>query len=564
MNTPIKSFRSFLRVLLCGSAFLFLMVAARAYAGSATWNLNPTSSDWNTIANWTPNTVPNSPSDVATFGSSSNTQISISANTEINAINFNPGADPYTITPEPAVTLTISGLGANNNSGIMQNFVSGGDNNDRGRISFFNSATAGSDTIYVVRDGTLQTNGVIDFNDFSTAGEATFVVEGGTSIDGYGTINFNESSSAGNAMFTSEPGTDGDLHGYIVFNSTAKAGSATFLLQAGEALGSSFRPALAFLSNSSAENATITAEGATTSGVTGQAAVFFGDATTADNATLVALAGSNGGNGGQILFDRQASGGTARVQVFGNGTMDVSGKATRTLTIGSLEGDGILTLGRVILSLGTNNLSTLFSGVIQDGTVASGGGVTKVGTGMLTLGGANTYTGGTILKGGTLLVSNRSGSGTGTGSVQVNIGTLGGRGTIAGVVTIGTGTGSEVFLAPSASASQPYSLTVEGSLTFQGNATYSWKLNTRRPVADLVSANGITIMSGAEFGVAAVGHKVLTTGQVLLAIDNTSVNPIVGTFSNLADGGTITLGRNIMQANYSGGDGNDLTLTVVQ
>ena len=39
--------------------------------------------------------------------------------------------------------------------------------------------------------------------------------------------------------------------------------------------------------------------------------------------------------------------------------------------------------------------------------------------------------------------------------------------------------------------------------------------------------------------------------------------PIIGTFMNLPDGGTITAGNNTFQANYEGGDGNDLTLTVV-
>ena len=39
--------------------------------------------------------------------------------------------------------------------------------------------------------------------------------------------------------------------------------------------------------------------------------------------------------------------------------------------------------------------------------------------------------------------------------------------------------------------------------------------------------------------------------------------PIIGTFMNLPDGGTITAGSNTFQANYEGGDGNDLTLTVV-
>jgi hypothetical protein len=36
-----------------------------------------------------------------------------------------------------------------------------------------------------------------------------------------------------------------------------------------------------------------------------------------------------------------------------------------------------------------------------------------------------------------------------------------------------------------------------------------------------------------------------------------------GAFSNLADGSTLIVGNNAFQANYEGGDGNDLTLTVV-
>ncbi|MBA3832911.1 MAG: hypothetical protein H0X34_13660 [Chthoniobacterales bacterium] len=46
---------------------LSLSFAQNAHAGSATWNLDPISSDWNIAANWTPNTVPNGPDDIATF-----------------------------------------------------------------------------------------------------------------------------------------------------------------------------------------------------------------------------------------------------------------------------------------------------------------------------------------------------------------------------------------------------------------------------------------------------------------------------------------------------------------
>ena len=43
----------------------------------------------------------------------------------------------------------------------------------------------------------------------------------------------------------------------------------------------------------------------------------------------------------------------------------------------------------------------------------------------------------------------------------------------------------------------------------------------------------------------------------------TSSTPITGTFSNLPDGAIVIVGTTNFQANYEGGDGNDLTLTVV-
>ena len=55
----------------------------------------------------------------------------------------------------------------------------------------------------------------------------------------------------------------------------------------------------------------------------------------------------------------------------------------------------------------------------------------------------------------------------------------------------------------------------------------------------------------------------LTPGTVFTAISNTSANPISGTFSNLADGSVFTANGNNFEASYEGGDGNDLTLTVV-
>jgi hypothetical protein len=73
----------------------------------------------------------------------------------------------------------------------------------------------------------------------------------------------------------------------------------------------------------------------------------------------------------------------------------------------------------------------------------------------------------------------------------------------------------------------------------------------------------MTINSGALFSFTDLGSAMLPTGTVFTAVDNTAATPIAGTFGNLADGSTFTIGSNTYQADYQGGDGNDLTLTVV-
>ncbi len=49
----------------------------------------------------------------------------------------------------------------------------------------------------------------------------------------------------------------------------------------------------------------------------------------------------------------------------------------------------------------------------------------------------------------------------------------------------------------------------------------------------------------------------------VFTVTNRSATAIAGTFRNLADGSTVIIGSNSFQADYEGGDGNDLTLTVV-
>ena len=91
--------------------------------------------------------------------------------------------------------------------------------------------------------------------------------------------------------------------------------------------------------------------------------------------------------------------------------------------MGSLEGDGILSVitpGGDDIEVGNNNLSATFGGQITGGAT-----ITKIGTGTLTLtNGSNTYTLGTNVNQGALLVSNTTGLGAG-GPINVNAGRSG-------------------------------------------------------------------------------------------------------------------------------------------
>ncbi len=88
------------------------------------------------------------------------------------------------------------------------------------------------------------------------------------------------------------------------------------------------------------------------------------------------------------------------------------------------------------------------------------------------------------------------------------------------------------------------------------------ELNSSGVTADEVVANGVTINAGAQFSFLDFGSASLPPGTVFTAINNTAANPIAGAFVNLPDGSTFTSNGNTYQANYEGGDGNDLTLTV--
>ena len=187
-----------------------------------------------------------------------------------------------------------------------------------------------------------------------------------------------------------------------------------------------------------------------------------------------------------------------------NGNIDV-GSITFTTGGWTLNaGSGVLAFGGTgAMTITTvTGVDTIHASIADGSAFGSGGGVTsltKAGAGTLVLGGANTYSGGTMVSAGVLLVSNGAGSATGTGNVTMNGGVLGGSGTIAGNVVAGPGS-HRIHPGEGGAAGGAATLTV-GGLSTSLATTLDFNLVTPGIAggSDLIKvtgANGLTVNGG--------------------------------------------------------------------
>jgi autotransporter-associated beta strand protein len=128
---------------------------------------------------------------------------------------------------------------------------------------------------------------------------------------------------------------------------------------------------------------------------------------------------------------------TTPAKILMNGDVNFNSLANATATIA--RGSGAGNPGLIDLGGATRSFTVVNGSAEVDLSLdvpVSNGALAKTGSGTLRLNFANSYSGGTTLSFGRLLVNNPAGSGTGSGGVTVNGGTLGGLGTISGVVTV--------------------------------------------------------------------------------------------------------------------------------
>lgn len=240
---------------------------------------------------------------------------------------------------------------------------------------------------------------------------------------------------------------------------------------------------------------------------------------------------------------------TFTIGTNGTGSFSINNGSTATFDVAN-SAHSLTVAGAIGQNAGNSNSSKTGNGAL-----------TKVGAGTLILTGANTYSGGTAVDGGTLLVNNSSGSATGGGAVTVNNNgtTLGGNGIITGPVTVNAGAN----LSPGNSAG---TLTT-GALTLASNSNFVLDLvNTTRGTGyDQLFVNGTVSIGGSNL-VLNIGGP-LSIGDKFFVLLNNGSDVNSGTFSQ---GLVMTSGDYAFAINYAdsatgfGGDGgfNDISLTV--
>ncbi|MDF1754814.1 MAG: autotransporter-associated beta strand repeat-containing protein [Verrucomicrobiales bacterium] len=242
----------------------------------------------------------------------------------------------------------------------------------------------------------------------------------------------------------------------------------------------------------------------------------------------------------------------------------------QTYDIGGLTGADDLAMGTNSIRVGANGLSTTF-----DGVLSGGGSLTKAGIGSLTLSSANTYTGGTTIDSGALILTNISGSATGGGAITLNNALLGGTGSFSGPVTSIGGTISAGLTSGDTTDDLD-----SGNLTLDSNSTVQIELGGTTPGDnyDQVIVNGSVNLNsdgntegGALLNLSLVSAFTPLPADTFRLIDNDSTDSLSGTtfrYNNgveiieLTEGSVFTVDDQVFTISYIGGDdANDVVIT---
>lgn len=479
------------------------------------------------------------------------------ANTYTGATSINSGlvvANNLTGSATGSGTVTIASgatlqLGIGSSSGSV-----GGAVVDNGTLSFHRS------------DNVTFSNGISGTGGLTQAGDGTITLGGTNTYSGLTMIGTQTSSGhlADAAAGSFSPNSQVSMYGGgldVNFNETIKGlGDLTISSTKSPGAVTLASGATLTLSGGSDFSGTIGGSGTFVVGsgvleaVSGDIALPVGGTTIQAGGKLTIGAGAAAGtisgpinNSGTLEFNRSDAisyggfAGTGSIAQSGTGTLTLTGSntysGTTQLNAGSLAdaapnsfspnssvsllasganlnvnfNETIAGLGGSSSSVGTTTnlapgatLTINNAGRTYQGTIAGGGGLVISGLGTETLGGANTYTGGTTINGGVLIATNTSGSATGSGTITVGT---------SGALQLGAGGAGGAVSGNIVDNGKVYYASADAS-TYAGVISGTGRLD----VGSISSSTGTLTLTGAN---TYSGGTSINAGLLQIGADNT-------------------------------------------
>jgi autotransporter-associated beta strand protein len=478
-------------------------------------------------------------------------------------------------------TFTINGGTIDNTSGATITLSNNNAQTWGGDFTFLGSSALnlgtgavalGANRTVTVSGSNLTEGGIISgaFS-LTKAGAGTFTLSGANTFSNgmtlsAGQLNINNATAVGSGTLTINGGTIDNTNGVAITLSNNNAqtwgGDFTFVGSNALNLGTG---AVTLGANRSV---TVSASTLTEGGVIGDSGNVH--SLTKAGAGILTLTGSDTYTGGTSI--------SAGTLSFANGALSTGGitfAASSTLQWNGANAQDISGQIQAIATGVTATLDTQANNVTLGSSLGGMGGIAKVGTGALTISGANTYSGGTTLTAGTLNIN--SATAIGTGTFTINAGTInntsGGAITLSdnnaeawgasftftgtnalnlgtGAVTLGaniTATVSASTLTDGGITSGAFSLTKAGAgaLTLSGANTFS---NGMTLTAGQLNINNAKAVGTGTFTIN--GGTIDNTSGAAITFSNNNVQTWGGDFtfvgSNALNLGTgaVTLGSN--------------------
>lgn len=495
-----------------------LIASATANASVVSWTGTNGDNKWSTAANWSGNALPAAADEVSfgDAGTATNPSVNLGANRTIDTLTFNT-ASALTLS---SYTLTVTNVNRNDVAGtegihtIASTVVLGG--NSTWNISGGNYLVASSSTY--VNGGSYN---------FTKTGNGELRLNAGLNTSGTFTVN--------DGKVTLTAGSGNSIKGAVTVGDGTHA--ATFDLS--QATGQTFSNLSLVTINQGSTLALNTGAGGGT--------WWYQETTVVNGGTLDIGGGTFNTynvNTNSILPTLTLTGGTVQ-----NGTLSLIYVATGETTLATLASNKTSLISANLNMNGSVSPIQVARGTAAidlevSGQLVGNYGFTKAGDGIMKLSnaaGANFNAGKTPVinvNGGTLLVSNTSGSGTGAGAVNVNSGaTLGGTGIITGSaanVKLTGLSGQFARIAPgdidSATGAAILGTLTVGSSTQANSVTFS---NFSALASQVGSA-------GAADLLAVFGNISLATADDYLLLSTFSGSPLDGTYVLATFTGTLT------------------------